>query len=81
MTYPTFRVDLVVERTITFYVAADDAESVERFLDENDEWQPGDVPGLIDLVSDETEVDQRIYEEESISPGFAIIDGELVEIE
>lgn len=81
MAVPTYRVDLIVERTITFYVAADDDEDIEAFLEGNPDWQPGDVPGLIDLVSEEIETGHLISEEESISAGYALIDGELVEIE
>lgn len=76
-----FRVDQTFQRTITFYVGAEDYDDVVEFLENNPEWQAGDVEGLIDVVSDETEVDYLVSDEDEVVPGFEIVDGQLREIE
>jgi len=55
---PTFKVEAVLERTVTFFVEAETKEEVDVYLmNREDNWLPGDVEGLIDHVSDEQFVD------------------------
>lgn len=68
------------ERDVTFYVDADTKEDVEEFLDAQDsEWRPGEVPGLIDVVSDEEEVGYELDEEKTVTANFEILAGKLME--
>lgn len=78
----TFRVEMVLERVVTFFVEADDQQIVEDFMYSNPEFKPGDVPGLIDLVGDEYEADYYVMPENDIVAGFGINDAlELEELE
>lgn len=74
------RVDITLQRTVTFYVKGAYEEVVE-FMEANPEWEPGDVEGLIDLVSDEVQADYLVMPEDEIEPAFEIVDGVLREIE
>lgn len=69
---PSFRVDMTYERTVTFFVEAEDKVDVEGFLESHPEWQPGDVPGLIDVVSDEREVEFRVSTEDKVTANFRV---------
>jgi hypothetical protein len=76
---PCFQVTVKYERDVTFYVEAEKEEDVVEFLDEqDDEWKPGEVAGLIDVVSDEDEVGYAI-ERSDIVANFEILAGKLVE--
>ena len=50
---PSFAVHMVYEKVVTFYVEAPSKGHVEAFLDENEEWHPRDVPGLVEDVEEE----------------------------
>lgn len=79
---PTFRIDMTMERLLTFYLEADDEEQVYGFLECNGDWNPGDTPGLIDVVGEEMERDVAVTEEDDVVPNFRITeDLELEEIE
>ena len=55
---PTFKVEAILERKVTFYVEAENESDVEAYMaNRPDDWTPGDVEGLIDVVSDEQFVD------------------------
>lgn len=76
-----YRVQVTSERTVTFYVEAEEKDDVLCFLDSNPEWTPGDVPGLIDVVGDELEVDYSVDSEHTVVPLFRITPGlDLVEL-
>lgn len=77
---PTFRVRLEYQREVEFFVEADDVATVEEFLDDNPDWTPGDVPGLIDFVGEEQEIGYGIDPEEKITAAFEIVAGKLMEI-
>lgn len=71
------RVTHTYQRTVTYYIEGD----IQTFLEDNVDFEPGDVPGLIDVVSDEIETCVNIADnDEGITVGFAVVDGEIVEL-
>lgn len=79
---PTFKVEAVLERKITFYVEAESEDDVEVYMaNRPDDWTPGEVEGLIDIVSGEEFVDWTTVEadEDCVLSEFRIEDGELIE--
>lgn len=76
---PYFKLVVVVEREIECFVDAESKEDLEQFMEANPEWKPGDVDGLIDRVSDETEVGYRIVPEERFTANFELAGGALRE--
>jgi len=74
------RVDITLQRIVTFYVDGAYRDVVE-FMEANPSFEPDDVPGLIDTVSEEEPVDYLVMPEDEIEPGFKIEGGELREIE
>lgn len=76
---PVFKLTIKRERDIECFIEADSKEEVQNFLDDNAEWQPDDVEGLIDRVTDEEEVGYVIEEEPTITSGFELVGGKLME--
>jgi len=71
---------MVMERLVTFFVDAEEEDDVYHFLEENPEWVPGDVDGLIDHVTEEDEMGYTIIPEAKIRANFKVTpSGELVE--
>lgn len=68
----TYRVQVTYERVQTFYVEAESQEAVEGYMDAHPDWAPRDTPGLIDMVSDENEVDYAVATESQIKPNFRV---------
>lgn len=78
----TYRVDVTYQRVVTFYVEAEDSQEVEGYMDAHPDWNPGDTPGLIDLVGDENEVDYTVAAESKIQANFRVTgDLDLEEID
>lgn len=75
-----FKVTLRYERDVTFYVDAEKEDDVRSFLDKQDaQWRPGEVAGLIDVVSDEEEVGYELEDAGTIVSNFEILAGKLTE--
>lgn len=75
-----FRVEMEYRRTKTFFVEAESKAEIIDFLESEEEWDPSDVDGLVD--SDESEDEScALFEEEEITPVFALNGGELVMID
>lgn len=43
-----FKVSVSHDRVVSFYVQADSEASVRGFMENNLDWKPGDVDGLVD---------------------------------
>ena len=69
---PSYKVEFTVQRKLTCFVEADSEQHVRDFLNHNDEWAPGDTPGLIDIVGDEEETGFEIFPEPKVVPNFLI---------
>jgi hypothetical protein len=50
---PCFEVTLRRIITEVFYMEAEDEELVHAFMDDDPDWLPGDVPGLVETVESE----------------------------
>lgn len=75
---PSYKVSMKYERDHVFYLEAENEDEIHKFLLENPEWQPGDVEGLIDTVSEEEEVGYEL-EESPISALFELVGGSVKE--
>ncbi len=69
---PNFRVDMTYERPVTFYLEAESQADIEGFLDSHPDFNPGDVPGLIDVVGEESEVGYEVYPEDVVVANFRV---------
>ncbi len=74
----SYKIDMTFEKTVTFYLEAEDEEAIYDYLEFDEDWGPEDMPGLVDHV-EETESGFEIKESSAVTPNFRLDDGELVE--
>lgn len=77
----TYKVVMTVKRDLVWYVDAESEDDVREFIDADAEWLPGDVPGLIDHVDDESLDWYDVMEVGGVEAKFEIYDLELFELE
>lgn len=75
----SFKVTFRYERDVVFFVDAPSKEAVEQFIEENEEFEPGNVRGLIEHVSEEEEVGFLVEEEPRIIANFEITEALTLE--
>lgn len=51
---PVYKVTMQYNATADFYVEAEDKDQIDAFMEAHPDWDPKDVPGLVEN-SDETE--------------------------
>lgn len=68
----TYRVDITYERTVSFYVEAESNVHPRLFLDKYPDFDPRDIPGLVDEVSDEMEMDCNCTPSDGVTANFRV---------
>lgn len=77
----SYRVTFKYERDVTFFVDAPSKEAVEQFIEENVDFEPGNVRGLIDHVTEEEEVGFLVEESPEIIANFELTESGIEEKE
>lgn len=75
----SYKVTIKYERDVSFFVDAEDEKDIHDFLDDNIDWQPGDIEGLIDLVTEEEEAGYTVEKVDEITANFEVVSGKLQE--
>lgn len=74
----SYKVTFVRAREISFFLDAENQQDIHDFLMDHQDWEPGDIEGLIETVSEEEELGYEI-EPSDYTANFELIGGQVKE--
>ena len=74
----SYKVEVRYDRTVSFYVEADDEDALHDFMNENPDWDPRDIRGLVE--SDESVEEEYGFKQTKFTANWKITEeGDLME--